>query len=158
MHFQILCLLFSSVSSAVFVKHQAGLTAITDCLTNASVPQGLPRTANFTEAIEPFNLRLPFTSVAVVVPKTIAQVQAAVSCGASLGTFVSPKSGGHSYDSHGLGGEDGHLMVDMKHFYNVTLNNNTGTATVSPGARLGNVATALWNEGQVAISHGSCPG
>jgi FAD/FMN-containing dehydrogenase len=56
------------------------------------------------------------------------------------------------------GGEDGHLIVDMKYFYNLTLDNSTGIATLGPGARLGNVATALWNQGQRAISHGSCPG
>jgi len=31
-------------------------------------------------------------------------------------------------------------------------------ADVQPGARLGNVALALWNQGRKAISHGTCPG
>jgi len=47
-------------------------------------------------------------------PSTVAQVQAAVSCAALLGVAVSPKSRGHSYASHDLGGEDGHLMIDLK--------------------------------------------
>ena len=158
MYLQVLWLILIQLSKASFIDRRAALTAITDCLTNASVPQNLPGTTNFTQAIKPFNLRVPFTPVAVAVPTTISQVQAAVSCGASLGLFVSPKSGGHSYASYGLGGEDGHLVVDMKYFYNVTLDNSTGIATVGPGARLGNVATALWNQGQRAISHGSCPG
>ena len=150
-------LLFSVIPlSAASVLYER--SAITDCLTAAKVPQNLPGTANFTQAIKPFNLRLPYTPVAVAVPSTVAQVQAAVSCGVKLGITISPKSGGHSYASHGIGGEDGHLMVDMKLFSNVTLNNSTGVADVQPGARLGNVALALWNQGRKAISHGTCPG
>jgi FAD/FMN-containing dehydrogenase len=158
MYLQVISALLTSASAGAAIHQRAAFTSITDCLANSSVPQEPPGTANFTDTIQPFNLRLPFTPIAVAVPTTIAQVQAAVACGASLGIFVSPKSGGHSYASHGLGGEDGHLMVDMKYFYNVTLDNSTGIATIGPGARLGNVATALWNQGQMAISHGSCPG
>lgn len=131
---------------------------ITDCLTAASVPQNLPGTANFTQSIKPFNQRLPFTPVAVAVPRTVAQVQAAVSCGAKLNITISPKSGGHSYASHGLGGEDGHLMVDLKYFNTVSLDNSTGIATIGPGARLGNVAQSLYSQGKAAFSHGTCPG
>ena len=56
-------------------------TALTDCLTAASVPQNLPGSADFTQAIKPFNLRIPFTPIAVAVPTTVSQVQAAVACG-----------------------------------------------------------------------------
>jgi len=131
---------------------------IINCLNSASVPQALPNSTAFTQSIAPFNLRLQFTPVAVAIPTTVAQVQAAVVCGASLGITVSPKSGGHSYASHGLGGEDGHLMVDMKYFNTVSLDNSTGIATIGPGARLGNVAQALYTQGQAALSHGTCPG
>jgi FAD/FMN-containing dehydrogenase len=132
--------------------------AIDDCLTSAEVPVYASGSSDFTKAIKPFNLRLPFTPTALAVPSTVAQVQAAVSCGASLGITVSPKSGGHSYASHGLGGEDGHLVIDLKLFRNVSVDPSTGIATVGPGARLGNVATALYNQGKRALSHGTCPG
>jgi FAD/FMN-containing dehydrogenase len=131
---------------------------ITQCLTSANVPQNLPGTANFTQAINPFNQRLSYTPVAVAVPTTVAQVQAAVNCGVGLNITISPKSGGHSYAAHGIGGEDGHLMVDMKYFYNVTVDNTTKIATIQPGARLGNVAQSLYAQGKVAISHGTCAG
>ena len=133
-------------------------STIIDCLMSEEVPQYVPGSTNFTFEIEPFNLRLPFTPVALAIPTTVAQVQAAVSCAAKLNITVSPKSGGHSYASHGLGGEDGYLVVDMKLFNNVTLDNSTGIATVGPGARLGNVATSLYNLGGRAFSHGTCPG
>ncbi|KAH8744511.1 glucooligosaccharide oxidase [Diaporthe sp. PMI_573] len=131
---------------------------ITDCLSRANVTQVLPGSTNFTAAIKPFNLRLPFTPVAVAVPSTVHEIQSAVSCAAALGITVSPKSGGHSYASHDLGGEDGHLMIDLKLFNSVHLDTPTGIAEVGPGARLGNVAKALYDQGKRAISHGTCPG
>jgi hypothetical protein len=131
---------------------------INSCLTSANVPQILKSDSKWGQTIKPFNLRLPFTPIAVAYPTTVAQVQAAVSCAASLGITVSPKSGGHSYASHGLGGEDGHLMIDLRQFRDVKVDSATGIATVGVGARLGNVATSLYSQGQRAFSHGTCPG
>jgi len=133
-------------------------TALTGCLTAASVPQNLPGSADFTQAIKPFNLRIPFTPIAVAVPTTVAQVQAAVACGVTNNATISPKSGGHSYASHGLGGENGHFMIDMKMFNSVTVDATTGIASVGPGGRLGNIASSLFSQGQRAFSHGTCPG
>jgi FAD/FMN-containing dehydrogenase len=136
----------------------APLADITSCLSSASVPQVLKTDSKWSQTIKPFNLRLPFTPLAVAYPTTVAQVQAAVKCAASLNITVSPKSGGHSYASHGLGGEDGHLMVDMRQFTNVTVDAASGIATVGVGNRLGNVAQSLYSQGQRAFSHGTCPG
>lgn len=136
----------------------APMAAIDTCLSAASVPQILTTNSAWSQTIKPFNLRLPYTPVAVVQPTTVAQVQAAVSCAAANNIIVTPKSGGHSYASHGLGGENGHLMVDMKLFNTVTVDTATGIASVGVGARLGNVAQSLYNQGQRAFSHGTCPG
>ncbi len=133
-------------------------TALTDCLTAASVPQSLPGSADFKQAIKPFNNRIPFTPVAVAVPTTVAQVQAAVACGVTNNVKMSPKSGGHSYAAHGLGGEDGHFMIDMKMFNSVSVDSSTGIASVGVGGRLGNIAQSLYSQGQRAFSHGTCPG
>ena len=136
----------------------APTTALTDCLTSSSVPQLVSSDTKFASAIKPFNLRLPFTPVAVAQPTTVSQVQAAVACGVSQNVTITPKSGGHSYASHGIGGEDGHLVVDMKYWTNVTVDTATNIATIGVGSRLGNVAQALFNQGGRAISHGTCPG
>jgi hypothetical protein len=101
-----------------------------------NVPQSFPGTADFTQGIKPFNLRLPFTPVALAIPSTVAQVQAAVSCARKLGLKISPRSGGHNYASHGIGGEDGHLVIDMKLFNNVAVDKATNVASIGPGARL----------------------
>ncbi|KAJ0302399.1 hypothetical protein Brms1b_012028 [Colletotrichum noveboracense] len=142
------------VLSLFFVLHASlsiaatTLEDLTACLQTASVPIGSPLT--------PYNLRIPVKPIIVAVPTTIAQVSSAVSCGAKYGVHVNAKSGGHSYTSSGFGGEDGHLVINMDRMYSVTVASD-GTAKVQAGARLGHVATELYNNGKRAISHGTCP-
>ncbi|EPS40171.1 hypothetical protein H072_6036 [Dactylellina haptotyla CBS 200.50] len=131
---------------------------ILDCLNSKSVPQALPGSSSFTFEARGFNLRLPFTPAAIAMPTTVPQVQAAVLCGVQYKLKITAKAGGHSYANHGIGGENGHLMINMKYFNSVTLDTTTNIATIGPGARLGNVAQALYNQGKRAISHGTCPG
>lgn len=132
--------------------------AIDDCLKSASVPQDAQGSSEWRNDVQPFNTRLAYTPVAIAVPTTVEHVQAAVSCAAKLGIKVSPKSGGHSYASFGLGGENGHLVVELDRMSKVTVDSSTQIATVQAGARLGHVATNLYNQGRRAFSHGTCPG
>lgn len=142
------------VLSLLFVLHASlaiaatTLEDLTACLQTASVPIG--------SYLTPYNLRIPVKPILVAVPTTIAQVSSAVSCGAKYGVHVNAKSGGHSYTSSGFGGEDGHLVINMDRMYSVTVASD-GTAKVQAGARLGHVATELYNNGKRAISHGTCP-
>jgi FAD/FMN-containing dehydrogenase len=131
---------------------------IVDCLAISGVPQEFPGTYNFTQSIIPYNLRLNFTPVALAVPSTVPQVQAAVLCAAELGVKVNPRSGGHSYASHSIGGEDGHLVVDLRLFRETTVDPDSNIATIGPGARLGNVALDLFAQGGRALAFGLCPG
>lgn len=130
---------------------------ISECLANASVPQELPRSEEFQEDIEPFNTRLPFVPMAFAIPETVKHVQSAVVCGADLGVPVSARGGGHSYAAHGLGGEDNHLVLDMKNLDWVELDTETNIASIGPGALLGKVDSELFDQGERAISHGTCP-
>jgi len=130
---------------------------IVHCLSSANVPQDYPWTPSFTQDIIPYNLRVNFTPIAVAVPSTVPQVQAAVKCASQVGVKVNPKSGGHSYAGHSIGGEDGHFVIDLKYFNDVTVD-ASGIATIGPGARLGNVALALYDQGERAMAHGICPG
>lgn len=132
--------------------------ALDDCLSAASVPVDSPGSADWKADAAPYNPRLTYTPVAIAVPTKIEHIQAAVSCGVKVGVKVNAKSGGHSYASLGFGGEDGHLMVQLDRMYNVTLNKTTNIATIQPGARLGHVATELYNQSQRAFPHGTCPG
>jgi hypothetical protein len=128
------------------------------CLDTAGVPQEIPGSAEFTQDIVPYNLRVPFTPQALAIPTTIPQIQDAVACAFKHNVKVNPRSGGHSYASHSLGGEDGHLVIDLKYLNSVSLDTETGLATVGPGARLGNMALELYKQGKRGIAHGICPG
>jgi FAD/FMN-containing dehydrogenase len=134
-------------------------TDVVNCLASSNVPQDYPGSSDFTQDTIPFNLRLNFTPVAYAVPKTVPQVQAAVVCASKVGVKVNPRSGGHSYASHSIGGEDGHLVIDMKYFRDTKVDpSHNYIATIGTGARLGNVALALFNQGGRAMAHGICPG
>jgi hypothetical protein len=132
--------------------------AVDTCLADKKVPVYASGSADYTQAIKPFNLRVTFKPAAYAVPKTVADVQNAVACGAANSVLVTAKSGGHSYGSHGLGGEDGHLIVDMRNFNTVTVDATAHTAVIGTGGRLGNIATSLYSQSKQAISHGTCPG
>jgi FAD/FMN-containing dehydrogenase len=132
--------------------------ALVDCLSSAGVPNDSPGTDDWKLDVAPFNLQLNFTPVAIAVPTNVKHIQDAVACAAKLGVKANAKSGGHSYASFGLGGEDGHLTIELDRMNAVTLDNASGIATVEAGARLGHVASELYAQGKRAFSHGTCPG
>lgn len=131
---------------------------IDKCLTDAGVPIDTKGSDGWNEDVAPFNIRLPYLPTAISVPQTTKHIQDSVKCGRKLGIKVSAKSGGHSYASFGFGGENGHLVVELDQMYNVTYDAKKNIATVQPGARLGHVATVLYEQYGRAISHGTCPG
>jgi FAD/FMN-containing dehydrogenase len=131
--------------------------ALNDCLTDASVPHHEFNSTAWNRDARPFNERLYFEPAAIAVPSSTAHIQAAVACGVRNGVKVTPKCGGHSYASFGLGGEDGHLVLEMDGMHKVTLASD-GTARIQGGARLGHVAVELYAQGSRAIPHGTCPG
>ncbi|KAK4211998.1 glucooligosaccharide oxidase [Rhypophila decipiens] len=151
-------LLSIALAGLVAANPLAKRAAIDDCLKSAGVPVDAQGSQEWKNDVNPFNQRLPYTPVAIAVPTSVQHIQGAVSCAAKVGIKVSPKSGGHSYASFGLGGENGHLVVELDRMYKVTLDSSTQIATVEAGARLGRVATQLYNQGRRAFSHGTCPG
>lgn len=131
---------------------------LTECLTQSSVPWNTRGSYDWKLDAAPYNLRLNFTPVAIAVPTTIKHIQDAVACASKIGIKANAKCGGHSYGSFGLGGEDGHLTIEMDRMNKVVLDNITGIAAVEGGSRLGHVAFELYNQGKRAFSHGTCPG
>lgn len=148
-------ILFSLGSSYALLPREE---AIGDCLAAASVPYETQSNSTWAVDILPFNSRVPYTPSAIAIPSTTQHVVSAVSCGAKLGLKVSPKCGGHSYASFGLGGANGHLVVSLERMNTVTVDPKTNVATVGAGSRLGHLATQLFKQGGRAISHGTCPG
>ncbi len=131
--------------------------AIDDCLSTAKVPVDARNSSDWKVDVHTYNQRLLYTPAAIAIPSTVEHIQAAVSCAAKAGVKVTPKCGGHSYASFGLGGEDGHLVLQLDRMDKVTLDPDTQIATVQPGARLGHVAMELYEQGNRAFSHGTCP-
>jgi FAD/FMN-containing dehydrogenase len=132
--------------------------ALVDCLEKSGVPTDSFGTDDWRLDVAPFNLQLNYTPVAIAVPNNIKHIQDAVACAAKLGVKANAKGGGHSYASFGLGGEDGHLTIEMDRMNTVQLNIDTGIASVEGGSRLGHVASELYAQGKRAFSHGTCPG
>ncbi|KAL8376693.1 hypothetical protein RB595_007692 [Gaeumannomyces hyphopodioides] len=133
-------------------------TAIEDCLGRSGVPTEAHGSPDWQMDTTPFNLRLNYTPIAVAAPLTVRHIQDAVACAAKLGLKANAKCGGHSYASFGLGGEDGHLTIQLDRMNTVVVNSTTGIAAVGGGSRLGHVASELYSQGKRAISHGTCPG
>jgi FAD/FMN-containing dehydrogenase len=135
----------------------AAAATLTDCLTAAQVPIKLASSADWTTYEATYNTRLQYVPAAIVLPTTPQQVAASVTCAAQNNVKVQAKSGGHSYASFSTGGADGALVVDLEGFQNVTVDAG-GVATVGAGIRLGNLATAIYDQGGRALPHGTCPG
>ncbi|KAI1818066.1 Glucooligosaccharide oxidase [Poronia punctata] len=132
--------------------------ALADCLAEAGTSIDEADSDDWTLDTTPYNSLYPYTPDVIAVPTTEEQIQSAVVCGAQTGYKVTAKGGGHSYGSYGLGGEDGHLVIQLDRMFGVKLDNETNIATVAPGTRLGHLAVELWAQGKRAIAHGTCPG
>lgn len=143
----------SPVSPESWSRKRATLT---ECLDAAEVPYVDADSPKWETAILPHNLRVPITPAAIAYATTIEHIQSGVNCAVESGVKVSPKSGGHSYGSYGLGGEDGHLVIQLDRMYGVELLEDN-SAIISAGTRLGYAALQLDEQGSRAISHGTCP-
>ncbi|KAI4272248.1 MAG: hypothetical protein LQ337_005427 [Flavoplaca oasis] len=131
--------------------------AVAECLTQKNVPIRLTSSADFSQLAQPYNLRLPYTPAVIVLPTTVQHISDAVTCAAKNNVKVQPRGGGHSYAAFGLGGQNGAMVIDLQSFQEVSLDANN-VAKVGGGVRLGNLAQAIFNQGQRGLPHGTCPG
>ncbi|CAE6400780.1 unnamed protein product [Rhizoctonia solani] len=132
--------------------------AFSDCLSNGS-PSGAVVTSsssNYGSARAAFNRRLSFKPAAIVFPSSPQDVQKYVKCASSAGVAVVARSGGHSYAAYGVGGQDGSLVVDLSKLKSFSID-GSGVAKIQTGHRLGEIAQKLWDNGQRALPHGTCP-
>lgn len=155
-----------SLASAVFaVPHSTrstsnsqGSSDVQGCLNTGKVPYRVQSSYDFSQYASPYNTRLPFTPAVIALPTTPEHVSSALTCAGQAGLKVQAKSGGHSYASYGLGGQDGSMVIDMESFQNITVDPATQIASIGTGVRLGNVAVGIYNQGKRALPHGTCPG
>ncbi|KAF1844760.1 carbohydrate-binding module family 18 [Cucurbitaria berberidis CBS 394.84] len=132
--------------------------SVLQCLNGKNVPYKMTSDSAYAELVEPYNLRLPYKPAVVVLPNTNQHVQDAVVCAGQSKLKVQAKSGGHSYASFSSGGKDGSMMIDLQPMQTIQLDQGTRVATVGGGVRLGNLADGIFNQGNAALSHGTCPG
>ncbi|CAE6458467.1 unnamed protein product [Rhizoctonia solani] len=139
----------------------AAIASTADLLACLSQAQNLtvvsPNSSSYDADRLTFNRRFTYRPAAIVYSASVQDVQAAVQCGATSGTPVVARSGGHSYAAYGVGGQDAALVVDLSKMTNLLLNNVTGEATAQTGLRLGPLAQGLWDQGKRALPHGTCP-
>ncbi|KAG8862475.1 hypothetical protein FRB96_001546 [Tulasnella sp. 330] len=141
--------------SAAAIDLQAR-SALTSCLTTTSVTIQSPGQPGFATASRAFNRRFTYTPAAITYPTTAQQVASIVKCGAAQGLSVTARSGGHSYAAFGLGGENNHVVVDLSHMKTITIADGVHAVTQT-GVRLGELAEYIWEHGQRALPHGTCP-
>lgn len=147
------------ISAALIAAHAgSALASVAECLDGAGVPYYDADSDDWDTVITPYNRRLAgVTPSAVIYATETEHVQQAVRCAAENDLKVSVKSGGHNYANYGLGGEDGHVVIQLDRMPGVTLHGDD-TATINAGTRLGLVALELFEQGGRGMSHGTCPG
>jgi len=91
------------------VANAAASNPLFDCLNTKKVPTSWISSPNYENLTEPFNLRLVYKPVVVILPTTNKHVQDAVVCASKSKVKVQAKSGGHSYASFSSGGKDGSM-------------------------------------------------
>ncbi|KAF8610252.1 FAD-binding domain-containing protein [Ceratobasidium sp. AG-I] len=130
----------------------------TSCLTNSGSGGTIvtPSSSDYASSRAAFNQRLSYQPAAIAFPKSAADVQKYVNCAVASGIPVVGRSGGHSYAAYGVGGQNGALVIDLKNMKAITVD-GSGVAKVQTGNRLGDVAQKLWDSGQWALPHGTCP-
>lgn len=111
--------------------------------------------AAFTQAKQIFNTRYDgSTPVAVVAPKTVADVQRCMAFAVKHRLRVATRSGGHSYT--GASAASGLLVVDLRRLDGgIGYDGGSGLATVTPASTLYAVAGGLAQQGR-SVPVGTC--
>ncbi|KIM85891.1 Glucooligosaccharide oxidase [Piloderma croceum F 1598] len=130
---------------------------LTSCLSSANLQPISSSSANYTADSLAFNRRLSYKPTDIVFPTNNQDVASAINCASQAGVKVAARSGGHSYAANGVGGEDGSLVIDLKNLNSVQVTASNQTAVFGTGIHLGDLALALFNGGEQAMAHGTCP-
>ncbi|KAL2688999.1 hypothetical protein Neosp_003049 [[Neocosmospora] mangrovei] len=113
-------------------------------------PDFIPKDVNY------HNLNLQYRPFAVLYPKTKGEISETLACAVKHKRKVQPRSGGRDFINKCLGGADDAIVIDLKHFNHLSVDQTTGIATVGPGNLLNNLVEGLNNVGRF-MPHGSAP-
>ncbi|CAG8067170.1 unnamed protein product [Penicillium nalgiovense] len=112
------------------------------------VPTAYNTSVQWLELTKSFNVAQLYNAVTITLPTTPQEVSDSASCAASVGIKVQARSGGHSYASYSTGGGNGSLIVDLRVFHTISVNDNLETL---------NLDLSLYTQGKRALPHGTCP-
>ncbi|GJJ79013.1 hypothetical protein EMPS_11372 [Entomortierella parvispora] len=103
-----------------------------------------------------FYLRYTYLPQVIVMASTVPDVQTATKCAADAKVPIAPRSGGHSFEGYGIGGQDGSMVIDLTGFNKVAIS-ASGVAKVGAGVRLGPLYLELFKQGGWTLNAGTCP-
>lgn len=110
----------------------------------------------YKNATSVWELKIPREyPVAVVIPSSAKEIQAAVKCAIEAKIRVVPKAGGHSYEGWSV--QNGTLGIDLQAMDSVVADKSTGIVTAGPGATLGMLYYHAWFDAGKGINGGTCP-
>ncbi|KAH6885575.1 hypothetical protein BKA70DRAFT_1337340 [Coprinopsis sp. MPI-PUGE-AT-0042] len=148
----------------IFRKSLLGLLALTSLALSQSLVEDLegkgfnfavPGSAEFEAQTQPFNRRYTSNPAVITFPTETSHVADIVSAARTYGYKVAARSGGHSYTAHGLGVEDGTVVIDMGNFKTIEVDSTSNVASIGVGNRLGEIITQLNSAGR-GLPHGTC--
>ncbi|KAI8721444.1 FAD-binding PCMH-type domain-containing protein [Fusarium sp. LHS14.1] len=109
-----------------------------------------------SDHVRPYKLNFPYDPFAIVYPIDASEVSSVVVCASKYSRKIQARSGGHDYTNKGIGGNDGAVVVDLKHINDVQVE-STGVAKAGAGNRLKDVCEKLHSAGKRYMPHGSSP-
>ncbi|KIJ43717.1 Glucooligosaccharide oxidase [Sphaerobolus stellatus SS14] len=141
-------------AAPLVVRIQGQTTELQSCLSEAkNMKISLPTDDSYKNSSQPYNLRVSPAHGVIVYPNSVDDVSKVVLCAAQNKMAVSARSGGHSYAGYALSGD---VVVDLSNLKNISVD-SSGVAILQTGNLLGELAQSIWEQGQRALPHGTCP-
>lgn len=106
----------------------------------------------YADASRPFNLRYASVSpAAIVYPNSADDVSSILQAAMAANISAQAKSGGHSYAT--LAERNDSITINLRNMRAINVDSSSGIASIESGNHLGDVALALWEQGQRALPH-----
>jgi FAD binding domain len=140
--------------SAHLISASSNTSTLSSSLSSANLQPVTSSSSDYAADSLAFNRRFSYNPADIVFPTSAHEVASAVKCASRAGVKVAARSGGHSYAANGVGGQNGSLVVDLRHLNSTNVTASDKTAVFGTGIRLGDLALALFSGGQQAMAHG----
>ncbi|KAL3616809.1 hypothetical protein CASFOL_039203 [Castilleja foliolosa] len=121
-----------------------------------------PTNASYASLLQSDNLRALATSPKrpslIITPFHESEIQASIFCSKKVGMQIRVRSGGHDYEGLSYTSRNPFVVVDMRNFQKISIDNEEKTAWVQVGATLGQFYYTLARKSRtLAFTAGVCP-